>query len=170
VWTCLDESGKVVRDDEGRPHFAWRKNAVAWTPALDAKHLRESEYQLHPRDVATGKPIKLHHGSVRWNKHRQKWIAIVSQQEGTSFLGETWYSEADAPTGPWLKAVKIVSHDKYSFYNPVHHDFFDDGSTIYFQGTYAHTFSGTDDPTPRYDYNQILYRLDLDDERLAKAR
>jgi hypothetical protein len=170
AWTCLDKAGKVVRDADGRPQFSWRKNASAWTVDLDAKHLRERERQLHPRDVATDKPIRLHHGSVRFNKHRQKWIAICSQQEGTSYLGEVWYSEADAPTGPWRKAVKIVTHDKYSFYNPVLHDYFDDGSVIYFQGTYAHTFSGNTDPTPRYDYNQLLYRLDLDDPRLAKVR
>lgn len=29
--------------------------------------------------------------------------------------------------------------------------------------------SGNTRPTPRYDYNQILYRLDLDDPRLAPA-
>jgi hypothetical protein len=27
-------------------------------------------------------------------------------------------------------------------------------------------FSGTKTPTPRYDYNQVMYRLDLADERL----
>jgi hypothetical protein len=32
---------------------------------------------------------------------------------------------------------------------------------IYFEGTYANTFSGNSTPTPLYDYNQIMYRLDL---------
>jgi hypothetical protein len=27
-------------------------------------------------------------------------------------------------------------------------------------------FSGNKNPTPRYDYNQIMYRLELGDERL----
>ena len=40
------------------------------------------------------------------------------------------------------------------------------GKTIFFEGTYTHTFSGNPDPTPRYDYNQILYRVDLADPRL----
>ena len=31
----------------------------------------------------------------------------------------------------------------------------------------THTFSGNPDQTPRYDYNQIMYRLDLADERLT---
>ena len=42
----------------------------------------------------------------------------------------------------------------------------DDGRFVYFEGTYTATFSGTSVKTPRYDYNQILYRLDLDDPRL----
>ena len=41
------------------------------------------------------------------------------------------------------------------------------GRTIFFEGTYTHTFSGNPDQTPRYDYNQIMYQLDLDDPRLA---
>jgi hypothetical protein len=28
------------------------------------------------------------------------------------------------------------------------------------------TFSGNENPTPRYDYNQILYKIDLADPRL----
>ena len=40
------------------------------------------------------------------------------------------------------------------------------GRIIYFQGTLVTTFSGNPYPTPRYNYNQILYRLDLADPRL----
>jgi hypothetical protein len=88
---------------------------------------------------------------------------------GSSFLGEVWYTEADTPLGPWVYARKIVTHDNYSFYNPKHHSIFDQegGRIIYFEGTYSTTFSGTKDPTPRYDYNQVMYQLDLSDERLA---
>ena len=84
-------------------------------------------------------------------------------------LGEIWYAEADSPVGPWVYATKIVTHDKYSFYNPKHHPMFDQegGRLIFFEGTYTHTFSGNEHRTPRYDYNQIMYRLDLADERLA---
>jgi hypothetical protein len=39
---------------------------------------------------------------------------------------------------------------------------------IFFEGTYTFTFSGSiENATPRYDYNQIMYRLDLHDPRLA---
>ena len=88
-----------------------------------------------------------------------------------SFLGEIWYLEAESPTGPWRDAKRIVSHDRYGFYNPLHHPFLDQegGRIIYFQGTYTQMFEGDVPKTPRYDYNQIMYRLDLSDERLRPA-
>jgi hypothetical protein len=89
-----------------------------------------------------------------------------------SMLGEVWYAEAQRPEGPWRKGKQIVTHDRYSFYNPKHHAFFDqnDGRIIYFEGTYAHTFSRSGEQTPRYDYNQVMYRLDLAEAGLDKAR
>ena len=42
----------------------------------------------------------------------------------------------------------------------------DGGRVIYFEGTYVNTFSGNPEKTPGYDYNQIMYRLDLADPRL----
>lgn len=125
------------------------------------------------RDAATGEAILAHNGSVRWNNYRQAYVMIVGQQFGTtSLLGEIWYAEAPAPEGPWRDAVKIISHDKMTFYNPVHHDFLDrdGGRVIYLQGTYSQTFAGPVTPTPRYDYNQVMYRLDLADERLRPAQ
>ena len=41
------------------------------------------------------------------------------------------------------------------------------GRIIYFEGTYTNSFSGNPFKTPRYDYNQMMYRLDLADPRLA---
>jgi hypothetical protein len=43
----------------------------------------------------------------------------------------------------------------------------DKGRVIYFEGTYSQTFSGNPTPTPWYDYNQIMYKLDLSDSRLG---
>jgi hypothetical protein len=37
----------------------------------------------------------------------------------------------------------------------------DGGRTIHFEGTYTNDFSGNPYKTPRYNYNQVLYRLDL---------
>lgn len=122
-------------------------------------------------DVESGQRVSPHGGSVHFNAYRQRWIMIVVQVHGdSSYLGEVWYAEADTPTGPWAYARKIVTHDKYSFYNPKQHPLFDQdgGRTIYFEGTYSHTFSGSEETaTPRYDYNQIMYRLNLDDPRLT---
>jgi hypothetical protein len=121
------------------------------------------------RDHDTGKPLRPHAGSVYWNEYRHRWVMITVQTGGTSFLGEVWYAEADTPVGPWAYAVKVVTHDRYSFYNPKQHPMFDKdgGRLIFFEGTYANTFSGNADPTPRYDYNQVLYKLDLADAQLA---
>jgi hypothetical protein len=114
----------------------------------------------------------LHSGTVRWNEFRQKWIIIAGRIYGEeSVLGEVWYAEADQPTGPFKEAVRIASHDKQSFYNVCHHDFLDrnDGKIIFFEGTYTNEFSGNPYKTPRYHYNQILYRLDLSDPRFQAA-
>jgi hypothetical protein len=181
AFTCLAPGGryekattKLDRDASGKLIWAWKRD----TAPLEYQELQElakanllkpDEAWFRPLDVETKQPVVLGMGSVRWNACRKRYVMIAGQVGGsTSMLGEIWYSEADAPQGPWRWARKIVTHDKYSFYNPVHHDFFDQdgGKTIYFQGTYTGTFSRTGDLTPRYDYNQILYRLNLGDERL----
>ena len=88
-----------------------------------------------------------------------------------SVFGELWYAEADAPTGPWGPAVKVLSHENYTFYNPRLHPEFTppDSPILIFEGTYTVQFADRPAPTPRYDYNQILYRLDLDSPALAPA-
>ena len=93
---------------------------------------------------------------------------IMQQLGGTSYLGEVWYMEGDTPTGPWVYSRKIVTHDNYTFYNVGQHPLFDqqNGRLIYFEGTYTNSFSGNPIQTPRYDYNQIMYRLDLSDSLL----
>jgi hypothetical protein len=122
-------------------------------------------------DIESGKAVVPHNGSVYFNAYRQRWIGIFVQQFGwPSNLGEVWYAEADTPVGPWAYARKVVTHNKYSFYNPKQHPFFDKegGRVIFFEGTYSHTFSGSpESATPRYDYNQIMYCLNLDDPRLV---
>ncbi len=157
--------------------YAWQRNGTPIAQKTEAARIKNSPREqpsplLQLRDAGSGKPVLAHAGSIRWNAHRQRWILIVTEHYGSSFLGEVWYAEAPEIIGPWGPAVKIATHEKYSFYNPVHHAFFDQkgGRFIYFEGTYTKMFSGNKVATPRYDYNQIMYRLDLDDPRLAPTR
>ncbi|MHC4111608.1 MAG: hypothetical protein ACYSUY_11065, partial [Planctomycetota bacterium] len=135
------------------------------------KALKKETKNVHLYDIKSGKKITPHGGTVYFNAHRQRWVTIFVQHFGeSSLLGEVWYAEADTPVGPWAYARKIATHNKYSFYNPKQHPFFDkeDGRVLFFEGTYTFTFSGTaENATPRYDYNQIMYRLNLADPRLA---
>ncbi len=135
------------------------------------KALQQEKKDTVLYDIGSGKAVAPHGGSACFNAYRRKWVMIFVQQWGeTSALGEVWYAEADTPVGPWAYARKIVTHNKYSFYNPKHHPLFDQdgGRMIYFEGTYTWTFSGSEErATPRYDYNQIMYRLTLDDPRLV---
>jgi hypothetical protein len=123
--------------------------------------------------AADGSAVKPHTGSIAWNPYRERWVTVFMQAFGKpSAFGELWYAEADAPTGPWGRAVKVLSHKNYTFYNPRLHPEFtpDDSPVLLFEGTYTQTFADRPEATPRYDYNQILYRLDLDDAKLAPAR
>jgi hypothetical protein len=174
-YTCLKENRQLDRDDQGKLRYAWRKNTPAIsaneeTQWLKAGKIKANEVRWRLQERTTGKLVMPHHGSVYWNEHRKRWIMIVSEAGGTSYLGETWYAEAESPVGPWKDAVKIVTHERYSFYNPKQHPMFANGRYLYFEGTYTHTFSGNPEMTPRYDYNQIMYKLDLDDPRLQASR
>ncbi len=178
-FTCLKpgthfdpENPALDRDPQGRLVYSWKPG----TPPifqkeqkdLIARGLMKPEEALIRLTDSQGNDVLAHAGSTHWNAHRRAWVMIFQELWGTSLCGETWYTESPSLTGPWSPAVKVVTHDDYSFYNVAHHPFFDEdgGRVIYFQGTYTMAFSGTKVPTPRYDYNQIMYRLNLADLRL----
>lgn len=184
AFTCLKAGGdaktaEVETGPDGAPVWRWQKAL----PPLDSKAERElvkagkiapQHARLCPADA--GRPadrVVLHSGSVRWNEFRKRWVLVAGQIGGTtSHLGEVWYAEADHPTGPFATAVKVATHDRQTFYNVCHHAFLDrdGGRTIHFEGTYTNDFSGNPAKTPRYNYNQVLYRLDLDAPALRPAR
>lgn len=182
--TCAKppRDGKPPEPDlnaEGEPVWRWQKEL----PPTDSKtertwvkagKLKPEHARFCPADAdAPADRVGLHSGSVRWNEHRKAWVLVAGQIGGnTSHLGEVWYSEGPHPTGPFAKAVKVVTHDRQTFYNVCHHAFLDraGGRVIHFEGTYTNDFSGNPDRTPRYNYNQVLYRLDLDAAPLKKAR
>jgi hypothetical protein len=164
---------KVQRDDTGTLVYSWKRAGLRLTSQriqqlIKSNQIKASESPLRLADANSDKAVQIHSGSINWNPYRKRWIMIGLETFGSSLLGEVWYAEAEIPEGPWSAAVKIVTHDKYSFYNPKQHPMFDQrgGQLIYFEGTYTHTFSGNPDQTPRYDYNQIMYMLDLSDQRL----
>lgn len=164
---------KLDRDTNGKLRLAWRKQAIPLSEKLENRLIREQQltreeayFQL--RDVETEKIVRIHSSSVAWNAYRKRWVMIALETLGSSLLGEVWYSEAPRPEGPWRRARKLVTHDKYSFYNPRQHPMLAkrEGRIVYFEGTYTNMFSGNPDATPRYNYNQIMYKVDLADPRL----
>jgi len=172
----VKHSAKRLNPDKSEPPYRWLSFAQLTgnyaserTSVIEA--LKKERQNVHLYDIESGKKIIPHGGTVYFNTYRKRWVAVFVQQFGDiSFLGEVWYAEADTPVGPWAYTRKIVTHNKYSFYNPKQHPFFDQegGRVIFFEGTYSFTFSGTaENATPRYDYNQIMYRLNLADPRLA---
>jgi len=168
---------RLDRDAEGRLRYGWKTNAPPLTQTQERRLVRQGdispeEARFQVEEPGAERLLHLHRGSVYWNEYRNRWVMIACQTGGDSQLGEIWYLESGAPEGPWRNPRKIVTHDAYSFYNPKQHPMFDDegGRIIYFEGTYTTTFSGRSDQTPRYDYNQIMYRLDLDHPRLDLPR
>jgi hypothetical protein len=180
AYTCLVPGTRLAeqrldRSPDGRLRYGWKVSTQLvrhdqQAKLIAARRMTVEESLLNLRDIDSGKTVVAHGGSVYWNGYLNRWVMItVESFGGSSLLGEIFYAQADTPLGPWVYARKVVTHDKYSFYNPKQHPMFDkaDGRIIFFEGTYTTTFSGNQDPTPRYDYNQVMYQLDLADPRLA---
>ena len=168
------KEGHIERDERGRAVWGWKRGAQPVTPVELSKLVKEGglsadEVPIQLRDRDTGSGVLTHSGSIYWNGYRRRYVMIAVQIFGSSMLGEVWYSEADTPIGPWCYAVKVATHSKYSFYNPKQDPMFDKegGKVIFFEGTYSTFLSGLRVATPRYDYNQLMYKLDLGDPRLA---
>lgn len=164
----LGKLPELERDAKWNLVYRWRPDTDRYDEKtqkqlIAAGQMKPEEAWFRLIDLETGEPIDAKVGSVCWNDYRKRWIMIAEQVPG-----QIWYSEADTPLGPWAYAVKIVSFAKYSFYNPTQHPFFDqeDGRRIFFEATYTDSFSEATEQTPRYDYNQIMYTLDLVDSRL----
>jgi hypothetical protein len=152
------------------PHLRCPANYEAWKDAATWEVL---EPQATLADAASGAPIQPHSGSIAWNEFRRKWVTVFMQKFGKpSAFGELWYAEADQPAGPWGAAIKVLTHENYTFYNPrLHPELTPANSPILlFEGTYTAEFANHPQVTPRYNYNQMLYRLDLDDPALKPAQ
>lgn len=163
--TPLDPTTKAVTQ------WGWKKSAQRFSsmdesqlidpPTVPARELRFSPL----RTDQPNERIIFHNGSFAWNNYRQKWIVLGGRYNGQdSMLGEVWYAESSQLEGPYDKSIKVATHLQQSFYNVCHHPFWDQkkGQVIFFEGTFTADFSGNPYKTPRYNYNQILYRLDLE--------
>lgn len=96
---------------------------AGWLPASAAR------YQTVER--ATGKSLAgLNRGSVNWNAHRGRYVAIAVQVGGQdqvaigggpSKFGELFYCEAPTITRPWRTCDRIITHNVtgVSCYNPL---------------------------------------------------
>ncbi len=152
------------------PTLRCRATFEAWRDPDAWEHLTPQE--TIPA-AGTDRAVTPHTGSIAFSGFRKRWVTVFMEKFGKpSAFGELWYAEADAPIGPWGPAVKVLSHENYTFYNPrLHPELTDaDSPVLLFEGTYTAQFADDPTPTPRYDYNQVLYRLDLDDPALTPAR
>jgi hypothetical protein len=107
-----------------------------------------------------------------------------------SKYGELFYCEAPTVTGPWKYCDRIITHNVTgaSCYNPLQLPWLDEeeGRVIYLACTYTSMSSGNDGPkdrvcdfdmyggqhcavaVPRYEYNNVVFRLDVDQVRLRR--
>ncbi len=169
LWTDPDGK-KWVYFGDGLPRFRCPATFEGWQDTTTWQKVENPSSLVSATD---GSQVGIATGTFSYNPWRKRWVAIIQQKFGKpSSLGEIWYVEANTPAGPWGKAVKVVSHHNYTFYNPMlHPDLVPEGAKfLLFEGTYTAAFADHATPTPRYDYNQILYRLDLDDPALAPAQ
>jgi len=164
---------RIVRNAQGIPQYEWRRQAPArdWrveAELLESGMLKPEEIPQQLKNADNGETVIAHSGSISWNPFRKRYVMIAIEWMGSSTLGEIWYAEAEDLRGPWGPARKIVTHKNVSFYNPLQHPELaeEGGRWIYFEGTYTHSFTDNKELTPRYEYNQIMYRLDLADPRL----
>jgi hypothetical protein len=188
LWNKDTSTSKRPSAPDGHPSFYTDARGKRWVlfgnplPSLrcpatfDAWADTNTWEVLKPPTTLTttdGSKVKLHTGHIAWNAFRQKWVTVFNEAGGKpSTFGELWYAESRDPLGAWGKAVKILTHDNYTFYNPrLHPEFTPTNSPVLlFEGTFTAEFANRPEPTPRHDYNQVLYRLDLDDPRLKAAR
>jgi len=157
--------------------WTWQKNRKRMDDKrieslVKAGKLKREELPTQLVNAEDGKPLRKGAGSIAWNPYLSRWTQIVEELMGDSVVGEIWFATASAPEGPWRAARKVATHamakNSNDFYNPIQHEDLarDGGRLVYFEGTFVNTFSGNPHSTPYYNYNNLMYRLDLSDPRL----
>jgi hypothetical protein len=171
------------KDGQGKLIWGWKTNTPTWTPRMqidqvNAGRMARVDSPFRLKNMDTGGDIWLQSSSVYWNNYLQKFLMIGEEAFGSSWLGEIYGAVSDSPEGPWTNAEKLVTHAatgdraEYGFYNVTQQPLFDEagGRVIYFEGSYTRNLYGDNHAfdTPAYEYNQIMYRLDLAGTRLPE--
>lgn len=154
----------------GKPDYAWRANGLNVSPERLNANAIGAEQSLGGHLLRAGEatPLELVGVTTGYHPYRGRFLLAGQEKFGNpSALGEIWQAEADTPMGPWLYAAKIISHQDYTFYNTLYHPELARGSFAYIEGTYTASYSGAKELTPRYNYNQLLYRVDLEQPALT---
>ncbi|MBX2796611.1 MAG: hypothetical protein KTR31_03045 [Myxococcales bacterium] len=164
-YTPLQPDGTIERDDAGVAVWRWRTDAPAPRRGdVDAGTFPRAFSPWHQAlDPVTGHTPVLHEGAIAYSPHHDRWLHVYTESFGlTSLIGEIWIAEGDTPVGPWTWTTQLMTHDDYSFYNPIWHPWFasEQGTRLLFEGTYT-AWLGGQPATPRHDYNQQLMAVDL---------
>jgi len=176
-FTCLrpgsrfDNSAEQLdRDADGSLRWAWKRDTSPVGPNEQAQlvksgHIKPEERWIVFRDIESDQPIVTQHNTIKWNPYRNRYVGIFSDE--STKMTDAWYAEADSPMGPWVYMQQVVTLGGYTFYNPCHFFDKDNGQTIFVEGTVTTWLGDRDQPAiPRYNYNQMMYKVDLSDARL----
>jgi len=143
-------------------------------------------WRLAFRQRGTNNTLVMARGSTHWNDFLQAYLMIAQPDiMHSGAAGEIYAAKAPNPQGPWTDAVLVAQHNSTgsmlgnsaggtytaaasNLYNPTQHAFLDrhGGEIVYFSGTFSTSFSSQETATPRYDYNSLMYRLNLSDVAL----
>lgn len=138
----------------------WQQTLPPMTQRDESSWVAEGRVQ-HPHtqveDHATRKPVPVLDASIEWNPHHHCYIMIAASVDG-----DIWMAESTQIEGPWQRAIRIVNAEPGMCTKPVQHPFMNQegGRIIWFETALLDTNA------PRYDGNELMHRLDLDDPRL----
>lgn len=183
AFTCLSTDGKTAqRRADGTLIWGWVKggkpvNYESTNSLISQGLIRAEESTYRVVDMDSGKNITIAQVAIAWNPFLELWVNIMQELLGDTTAGEIWFATARAPEGPWTNAKKVATHfmntqsfkqNSNDLYNPVqHYELMGDGGRlVYFSGTFVNTFSGNLWSTPFYHYNNLMYRLDLNESSL----
>jgi len=177
--------GSNVSDPVIDPNgWGWKLNSVPFQQSDEAQLIAKgilpaAKAHMQTVDVTSGAPVFYSLGSVNFNAALQQYLVLSSQ-------GSTMYvSLSPSLMGPYRDAFPVAWHNSSgsSCYNPLHMPWLDEdnGRVIYFACSFTAMWSDANNPNsqwytcltginarencapivPRYEYNNLVYRLDV---------